>query len=113
MTGVQVSVVAPLANQSGAGGKTTDGPLSASSQHTLSGYPATAVDGYPADSIIYAIRDMHLNPDLVVSGLNAGQNIGPAVNASGDMASRRSCWGLSDTNSLPRWAMSSTDCGRL
>src|SRR4051794_9912318 len=89
LPGVQVSVVAPLANQSGAGGKTTDGPLSASSQHTLSGYPATAVDGYPADSIIYAIRDMHLNPDLVVSGLNAGQNIGPAVNASGTIGAAR------------------------
>ncbi|MBV9952797.1 MAG: 5'/3'-nucleotidase SurE [Acidimicrobiia bacterium] len=89
LPGVQVSVIAPLENQSGAGGQTTDGPLSASSRHTLSGYPVTAVDGYPADSVIYAIRDLHLNPDLVVSGLNAGQNLGPVVNVSGTVGAAR------------------------
>jgi 5'-nucleotidase len=86
---VTVTVVAPATNQSGAGESTTDGPLTATAQHTLSGYPATAVEGFPADSIIYAIRDLHLNPDLVVSGLNQGQNLGPLVDVSGTVGAAR------------------------
>jgi 5'-nucleotidase len=89
LPGVAVTVVAPLENQSGAGGQTTAGPLTASSKHTLSGYPATAVDGFPADSVIYAIRDMHLNPDLMVSGINAGQNLGPVIDISGTVGAAR------------------------
>src|SRR3954464_9874399 len=81
----EVTVVAPLANQSGTGGKTTDGPLTVTDVKTASGYPAKAVDGFPADTIIWAI-DQHgidFTPDLVVSGINFGQNIGPAVDISG------------------------------
>jgi 5'-nucleotidase len=89
LPGVTVTVVAPATNQSGAGEKTTDGPLTATSEETASGYPATAVVGYPADSIIYALRDMHLNPDVVVTGLNAGQNMGPLVNVSGTVGAAR------------------------
>ena len=75
----EVTVVAPLANQSGTGGKTTDGPLTVTDVKTKSGYPAKAVDGFPADTVIWAI-DQHgidFTPDLVVSGINFGQNIGP------------------------------------
>jgi 5'-nucleotidase len=89
LPGVSVTVVAPATNQSGAGEQTTDGPLTGTSQETLSGYPATSVVGFPADSIIHALRDMHLNPDLVVTGLNQGQNMGPLVNASGTVGAAR------------------------
>ncbi len=89
LPGVSVTVVAPATNQSGAGENTTDGPLTATQEQTLSGYPATAVVGYPADSIIYAIRDLHLDPDLVVSGLNQGQNLGPVVGLSGTVGAAR------------------------
>jgi 5'-nucleotidase len=89
LPGVTVTVVAPATNQSGAGEQITDGPLTATAQQTLSGYPATAVEGFPADSIIYAIRDLHLNPDLVVSGINEGQNIGPVVDLSGTIGAAR------------------------
>jgi 5'-nucleotidase len=87
----QVTVVAPLANQSGTGGKTTPGPLTATDVKTLSGHPAKAVDGYPADTITWAI-DQHgidFTPDLVVSGINFGQNLGPSVDISGTVGAAR------------------------
>jgi len=86
---VQVSVVAPATNQSGAGDKTTPGGVTASSALTLSGYPATAVNGYPADSVNYALQTMGLNPDLVVSGINLGQNLAIAVPLSGTIGAAR------------------------
>ncbi|MGZ4727283.1 MAG: 5'/3'-nucleotidase SurE [Acidimicrobiales bacterium] len=87
----EVTVVAPLTNQSGSGGKTTDGPLTVSDVETASGYPAKAVDGYPSDTIVWAI-DQHgidFTPDLVVSGINFGQNVGPLVNISGTVGAAR------------------------
>jgi len=87
----QVTVVAPLTNQSGTGGKTTPGTLTATDVKTLSGYPAKAVNGYPADTITWAI-DQHgidFTPDLVVSGINFGQNVGPLVNISGTVGAAR------------------------
>jgi len=87
----EVTVVAPLANQSGTGGKTTDGPLTVTDVKTASGYPAKAVDGFPADTIAWAI-DQHgidFTPDLVVSGINFGQNLGPSVNISGTVGAAR------------------------
>jgi len=82
---VTVTVVAPAKNQSGSGSKTTAGPLKAHSAKTKSGYPATAVSGYPADTVIYALSHefRHRKPDLVVSGINFGENIGPFVGISG------------------------------
>jgi 5'-nucleotidase len=43
------------------------------------------VNGYPADTITWAIAQhgIPLRPDLVVSGINYGQNIGPLASASG------------------------------
>ncbi len=87
----EVTVVAPLKNQSGTAGKTTDGPLTVTDVKTASGYPAKAVDGFPADTIIWAI-DQHgidFTPDLVVSGINFGQNIGPSVDISGTVGAAR------------------------
>jgi 5'-nucleotidase len=81
----EVTVVAPATNESGTGGKTTAGTLSASRAQTASGYLAWAVHGYPADTIAWAI-DQHgisSRPDLVVSGINFGENIGPLASVSG------------------------------
>lgn len=87
----QVTVVAPLTNQSGTGGKTTPGHLSATKATTASGYPARAVAGYPADTVIWAVKDHGLSfrPDLVVSGINFGQNIGPLADLSGTVGAAR------------------------
>jgi 5'-nucleotidase len=81
---VSVTVVAPLKNQSGTGRRTTNGALTATHVTTASGYPATAVDGFPADTIAYALRSvLSAPPDLVVSGINNGQNVGPFIAISG------------------------------
>ncbi|MFM8381505.1 MAG: 5'/3'-nucleotidase SurE [Actinomycetota bacterium] len=73
---VMVTVVAPAENQSGSGGKTTDGPLEVRDAATKSGYPAKAVVGFPADSIVWALYQggIDFGPDLLVAGINEGQN---------------------------------------
>jgi 5'-nucleotidase len=80
-----VTVVAPLTNQSGTGARVTSGALTATTSTTASGYPAKAVAGYPADTIIWAVDDHGVahRPNLVVSGINLGQNIGPLAMLSG------------------------------
>ena len=81
----KVTVVAPLTNQSGTGAKMTAGTLTGTDATTAGGYPAKAVAGYPADTIIWAIDDHGVSqkPDLVVSGINFGENIGPLASLSG------------------------------
>ncbi len=87
----KVTVVAPLTNQSGTGGKTTPGTLVATKATTASGYPAMAVHGFPADTITWAISQhgISFRPDLVVSGINFGQNIGPLADDSGTVGAAR------------------------
>jgi 5'-nucleotidase len=81
----KVTVVAPLVNQSGTGAKVTPGAVTVTNATTASGYPAKAVAGYPADTIIWAIDDHGISqrPELVVSGINFGENIGPLAALSG------------------------------
>jgi 5'/3'-nucleotidase len=87
---ISVTVVAPAQNRSGSGSSTTPGTLTATRQKTRSGYPAVAVDGYPADTIGYALSTVLSEPpDLVVSGINFGQNIGPFVAISGTVGAAK------------------------
>jgi len=87
----EVVVVAPAANQSGSGGKTTEGELVVADATTASGVEATSIEGFPADTVIWAFDDGGLEelPDLVVSGVNFGQNIGPFVEVSGTVGAAR------------------------
>jgi 5'-nucleotidase len=87
----KVTVVAPLTNQSGTGGKTTADTLQATKTKTASGYPAVAVAGYPADTVVWAVKDHGLSfrPDLVVSGINFGENIGPLASLSGTVGAAK------------------------
>lgn len=80
-----VDVYAPLENQSGTGDRYTTGPLPVMSSMTADGYPAFAVDGFPADGILFGLLQglPPARPDLVVSGINEGQNIGELINISG------------------------------
>jgi 5'-nucleotidase len=96
LPGVEVTVVAPATNQSGTGGKTTPGELTATESETASGYPATAVDGFPADTIAYAMahRFQAAPPDVVVSGINEGANMGPIVNVSGTVGAAKAAVAL-------------------
>jgi 5'-nucleotidase len=88
---VKVTVVAPLKNQSGTGGKTTSGTLKATRTTTRSGFPATAVAGFPADSVNYALKKVvrKRDVDLVISGINQGANLGPFVDLSGTVGAAR------------------------
>lgn len=87
--GVTVKVVGPATNQSGTGGKTSATTPSYSTTKTLSGYPAVAVAGTPADSVNLAYSKLNLKPDMVISGVNAGQNLGPVVDLSGTVGAAR------------------------
>jgi 5'-nucleotidase len=91
MPGTQVTVVAPAANQSGTGNKTTSGALTVTNATTASGYPAKAVAGYPVDTIIWAVDQKGLpsRPGLVVSGVNNGENVGPLTTISGTVGAAR------------------------
>ena len=90
--GLTIKVVGPAANQSGSGGKTSPGTVAAlqrTDTTTLSGYPAIAVTGTPADSANVAFTVLKLQPDVVISGVNAGQNLGPIVDISGTVGAAR------------------------
>lgn len=84
-----VTVVAPFDNQSGQGDKTTPGSLVRHAVKTRSGYDAVAVEGHPADTVVVALDVLGLHPDLVVSGTNAGQNIGPFTEISGTVGAAK------------------------
>ncbi len=86
---VEITVVAPLTQQSGQGGKTTEGELAVTDVETKSGYPAKAVEGYPADAINVAFDELGVEPDLVITGINEGQNVGPLVDISGTVGAAR------------------------
>jgi 5'-nucleotidase len=86
----KVVVVAPAVNQTGAGGKVTEGAVvQGGPATTASGYAATAVQGTPADSVNYAFETMKLTPTVTLTGANIGQNLGPNVDLSGTIGAAR------------------------
>lgn len=87
--GVRVRIVAPRDDQTGRGGATTDGPVAYERVRMPGNRTAVAVAGYPADTVRVALDDLGLRPDLVVSGINAGQNLGPLVDVSGTVGAAR------------------------
>lgn len=86
---LEVTVVAPATDQSGTADRTTSGTVAHTEQETASGHPAVAVEGYPADTVLVALRELKLTPDLVVSGINAGENIGPLAAVSGTVGAAK------------------------
>jgi 5'-nucleotidase len=86
---VEVTVYAPLENQSGSSDNTEPGDQPTSDVETLSGHPAVAVDGFPADSVEQGLAAMTEPPHLVVTGINEGQNIGPLTELSGTVGAAR------------------------
>jgi 5'-nucleotidase len=86
---VHVTVVAPATQQSGTGGRATPGDLEVTDTTLASGYPAKAVAGFPADTVRVALDDLGLEPDLVVAGVNQGQNLGELVDVSGTVGAAR------------------------
>jgi 5'-nucleotidase len=87
---VDVVVVAPDGHRSGSSDTTTDdGEVTAVDATTASGHPAVAVSGFPADAVIHALEVMGVEPDLVISGINEGANIGPFSELSGTVGAAR------------------------
>lgn len=86
---VDVTVVAPLTQQSGQGGKTTEGELEVTDVEMGNGTPAKAVDGFPADAVNVAFDELGIEPDLVITGINEGQNLGGLVDISGTVGAAR------------------------
>lgn len=79
---VQVTVIAPANNSSGTGEQTTTAtPISVTPTTTASGYPALSVAGFPGDTTLWALRSelAASPPDLVVSGINNGQNLSAEI----------------------------------
>lgn len=86
---VEITVVAPLTQQSGQGGKSTTGELNVTDVETASGVAAKAVEGFPADSIRVATDELEVEADVVITGINEGQNLGPLVDLSGTVGGAR------------------------
>ncbi len=84
----EVTVVAPETVQSAAGhGITIGTPLLTSKMTIENTFTGIAVDGRPADCVKLAVNQLlPQQPDLVVSGLNAGANVGINVLYSGTVA---------------------------
>jgi 5'-nucleotidase len=102
--GVKVVVIAPSGNRSNSGTTTTPGELATTEAKTASGYPAVSVAGYPADTVIYALdqRGLRRKPDLVISGINRGQNVGLGIVASGTVGAAKTA----ATRGVPALAVS-------
>jgi 5'-nucleotidase len=86
---VEITIVAPAENQSGTSMNLTDGDLASSGAMTASGVEAVAVAGFPADSVRWALENLDIEFDLVVSGSNSGQNIGDFSTLSGTVGAAR------------------------
>ena len=89
---VDLTIVAPAMDTSGSAHSVTDpAPDTAVETTTASGHAALAVDGLPADAVNFALDNVFSNsgPDLVVSGNNAGVNIGPVALFSGTVGAAR------------------------
>ena len=89
--GVRVTVVAPAENKSGSSDMMAPGTLTTTQTTTASGYPAIAVNGFPADTVNFALDGgIPTKPQLVASGVNEGANLGPVVKVSGTVGAGRS-----------------------
>ncbi len=84
----EVTVVAPETPQSAAGRSLTlHGPIVCSPVHVDGEFHGISVAGRPVDCVKLAIRElMDIKPDLVLSGINAGENVGVNVFYSGTVA---------------------------
>lgn len=84
----EVTVIAPETVQSATGhGITISTPLLTQQVTVENGFTGTAIDGRPADCVKLAVAQiLPKPPDLVVSGMNAGANVGINVIYSGTVA---------------------------
>ena len=85
--GVELSVIAPNANQSAtARSITTRRPLWVEEIEFEDGTTGFATDGTPVDCVRFAILGLTDAPELIVSGINHGTNLGDDITYSGTVA---------------------------
>lgn len=84
----RVSVIAPDSNRSAIGrGITIHNPLHVEEVTLADGSPALATDGTPVDCVRFAVLGLlDERPDVIVSGINLGLNLGDDVTYSGTVA---------------------------
>ena len=86
-----VTVVAPDRERSAVGhGITLHEPIRAAKFSQNGGYSGIAVSGTPADCIKLAVVELlEKKPDIVVSGINSGANVGVNINYSGTVCAAK------------------------
>ncbi len=94
-----ISVVAPATQQSGIGhALTLFEPIRVTETHLNDGSEAFAVSGTPTDAVIIGIFELaEEKPDLVISGINIGENLGKSeLTTSGTIgaAMEAACHGI-------------------
>lgn len=80
--GHRVTLVGPAANASGSGASITFAPVAVAQPEP----GVYSVAGSPATAVILAVTAIYIQdapPDLVISGINEGANLGPATPISG------------------------------
>ncbi len=88
--GHKAHVVAPITEQSAVGHAITVREPLRIKQFSENGFSGTGVSGTPADCVKLGISQLlEEKPDLVVSGINAGANVGPDIMYSGTVAAAR------------------------
>ena len=86
-----VTVIAPDREQSAVGhGITLHQPLRVTQVSINDGCAGYAVNGTPADCVKFAVLELlESKPDLLISGINPGANVGVIINYSGTVAAAR------------------------
>ena len=87
----EITIVAPATNQSGKGHSITiEDPIYVDAITLPGDLPATSVTGTPATSVKVALGAlMKQRPDIVVSGINRGWNLGAVAYVSGTVGAAR------------------------
>ena len=70
-----VTVVAPATQQSAVGRSISIFEPLRASRIVMNGIPAWSVAGKPTDAVIIGLYALRLNPTLIVSGINIGENL--------------------------------------
>src|SRR5512136_1265855 len=70
-----VTIVAPATQQSAVGRSISIFEPLRANQIIMNGIPAWSVSGKPTDAVIIGLYALRLAPDLVVSGINIGENL--------------------------------------
>ena len=101
--GHAVTVVAPDCNNSAVSHKINmRDPLSLTDYSKEFGYPAYTLSGTPADCVMFALKQLGVQPHALLSGINDGMNLGSDCLYSGTVAAAQE----GAQNGLPSLAFS-------